>query len=350
MISSIAEFFTLRSAAAALAEEPAAQRAARTDVVRRARQKREAAEALWSVSQPVEALRLLVEAARLFRDALTDGDLATLRVAATTRTPAAEDAETPAADGATPEDDAATTHDDAAVKGPTPLAAPLRALGLSPASADEAAAVLAGLDALRIPALNRDTGGAEADAFRALSESLAAVDVALDPSVLTAGEITGHRVARGAWLLVALAALAGAAWYALRPGPDVVATASAVYAGDPIFGPDRVLDGDTVTEWLLPDRTPGTLELALRAPRRVTAVRLVNGHNREFNDRAVRDYEIELYAGQRLVKKLSGSFAQLVPAPAPVSIRADADGVDRVRIVVKSFHREGAALAEIALE
>jgi hypothetical protein len=349
MLSTIAEFFTLRSAAAALVQEPAAHRAARTDVVRRARQKREAAEALWSVSQPVEALRLLVEAARLFRDAVTDGDFATVRRAAPAQR--AEEGGDASEAAATQEGDADAGADaDGAAQAPSPLAVRLRALGLSPASADEAAAALTRLDALRIPALNRDTGGAEADAFRALSESLAAVDAALDPSVLTAREITAHRIARAAWLLAALAALGVASWFALRPGPDAVATASAVYAGDPIFGPDRVLDGDPVTEWLLPDRTPGTLELTLRAPRRVTAVRLVNGHNREFNDRAVRDYEIELYAGQRLVKKLSGSFAQFVPAPAPVSIRADADGVDRVRLVVKSFHREGAALAEIALE
>jgi hypothetical protein len=347
MISSLAEFFTLRSAADALAAEPAAQRAARTDVVRRARQKREAAEALWSVSQPVEALRLLVEAARLFRDALTDGDFATVRGAAA-RTGDATGGDAAASAGAGDDD---TTSGDATAEGPpSPLAARLRALGASAGSADEAAAALLGLDAIRIPALNRDAGSTEADAFRALGEALATADAALDASVLTAGEIAGHRVARSAWLLAALGALAGAAWYALRPGPDVVATASAVYAGDPIFGPDRVLDGESATEWLLPDRTPGAIELTLRAPRRVTAVRLVNGHNREFNDRAIRDYEIELYAGQRLVKKLSGSFAQLVPAPAPVSIRADADGVDRVRVVVKSFHREGAALAEIALE
>ena len=382
MSSSIAEFFTLRGVAAEIAQEPAARRAERTAVVTRARQKREAAEALWSVSQPVEALRLLIEALRLFGVAALDGvsSAAATTVAAPAAVPESArkdaDAETKDADAETKDADAdadgnADADNDgnadadadaaataasaaapavAAVAGASPLERRLLALGVSARQARATAETIDKLDSVRVPELNRDARGPETDSFRALAEAAAIIDAAVDPRVLTGREVMVRRISRGGWALVALAALCVGAWFALRGGPEVTATATGVYGDDPMFGPDRAVDDDTATEWLLPDNQPGALELRVKRPRRIERVRLVNGHNREFNDRATNAYEVEVYAGERLLKKVAGSFPQLLPAPLPVNIAIGVDGADRVRFVVKSHHRFGAALAEISLE
>ncbi len=380
MASSIAEFFTLRGVAAEIAQEPIERRAERAAVVTRARQKREAAEALWSVAQPVEALHLLIEALRLFRDVALEGtaqaesDLGPLRPRASVRpraagaegaldTPAARPSGRPSARPSaspaagpsarprasvqapdaepTPETDVAT---------PSALEARLKALGVSARQAQATAATIDKLDGVKVPELNRDARGPETDTFRALAEAAAVVDAALEARVLTRRDVTVRRLSRGAWVLVALAGLGVGAWFALRGGSDVLATATGVYGNDPMFGPERAVDGDNATEWLLPDNAEGVLELRLAHPRRVDRVRLVNGHNREFNDRATAAYELEVYAGARLLKKVSGRFATLVPTPQPVTVPIGVDGADRVRFLVKGHHRSGGALAEISVE
>lgn len=372
MASSIAEFFTLRGVAAEIAQEPIERRAERAAVVTRARQKREAAEALWSVAQPVEALHLLIEALRLFRDVALEGtapaesDVGPMRPRAAVRpraggteealdTPAARPSARPSAVPSarprasvqapdaepTPEGDPAT---------PSALEARLKTLGVPARQAQATAATIDKLDGVKVPELNRDARGPETDTFRALAEAAAVVDAALEARVLTRRDVTVRRLSRGAWVLIALAGLGVGAWFALRGGSDVLATATGVYGNDPMFGPERAVDGDTATEWLLPDNAEGVLELRLKRPRRVDRVRLVNGHNREFNDRATAAYELEVYAGARLLKKVSGRFATLVPTPQPVNVPIGVDGADRVRFLVKGHHRSGGALAEIAVE
>jgi hypothetical protein len=312
-MSGLVEFFTLREAAAAIAREAPETRDARARLLRRARQKRDAAEALWSVSQTAEALRLATESLELF--------LAMARES------------TPTSEGA-----------------PKDVAAVLAALGASPKVAARIGAAAASLDAVALPVLDGDVTTEHLGLYRDLADALDLLDAHLAPHALLPRDIRSLRLTRigGVALFVALAFGVVAFWLT-RP-ERIAATASAFYANDPQFGPEKVVDGLPETEWLLPDRTPGHVELRLPSARTVTAVRLLNGHNRQFNDRAVREYTVELHAGPRLVASKEGEFAEFQEAPTWTDVPVRGDAVDRVRVVVRSWHRMGSALAEIELK
>jgi hypothetical protein len=325
-MSGLVEFFTLREAAAAAAREAPERRDARALLLRRARQKRDAAEALWSVSQAAEALRLAVESLALFLDAARE---------AAARETAAREAEAAGDAGPVAGDD---------------VSAVLRALGAPPKVAARVGALAGRVEALALPALDADVTSEHLTLYRDLGDALAALDEATAPFGLLPREIRARRAARlGAAALFAALAVGVAAFWLTRP-ERIAATASASYANDPQFGPEKAVDGLPETEWLLPDHATGHLELRLPRPRTVSGVRLLNGHNRQFNDRAVREYTVELYAGARLVGSKAGEFVEFRDAPTWTDVDVRGDAVDRVRVVVRSAHRMGAALAEIELK
>jgi hypothetical protein len=126
------------------------------------------------------------------------------------------------------------------------------------------------------------------------------------------------------------------------------AQASATY--HEMFVPANAIDGFAISEWLLPDQTAGWLDVKLEKPRNIRAVKLTNGHNRNFHDRAIHDFRVEAYAGDRLITAKDGSFPPIDPHGTTTEIPLPADGVTRVRVVVKTWYGLGAALAEVELE
>jgi hypothetical protein len=278
------------------------------------------------VSQAAEALRLAVESLALFLDAARE---------AAARETAAREAEAAGDAGPVAGDD---------------VSAVLRALGAPPKVAARVGALAGRVEALALPALDADVTSEHLTLYRDLGDALAALDEATAPFGLLPREIRARRAARlGAAALFAALAVGVAAFWLTRP-ERIAATASASYANDPQFGPEKAVDGLPETEWLLPDHATGHLELRLPRPRTVSGVRLLNGHNRQFNDRAVREYTVELYAGARLVGSKAGEFVEFRDAPTWTDVDVRGDAVDRVRVVVRSAHRMGAALAEIELK
>jgi hypothetical protein len=308
MASSFVEYFTQRSAADRLAKEPADVRTTRRALVVRARQKRDAADALWAVSQSAEALALIRDAIGLYRNAL---------------------------------DEAGT--------GET-LVAKLVSLGIATKRAAATDKCVGELADRKLPEFDADVGSADSAAFRELGDAAATLDDALAEAVLVRREIATRRVSRFAMTIATAIVACAGLYFALRRPPPEPASASAFFADDPAFEPTRAIDGDPTTEWVLPDASPGWLDVRVDPARAVHGVRLTNGHNRDYNDRATRGYRIEAYDGDRLVTQASGQFVALVPHPAPVLVPLAAPHVDRVRVLVTSWFNLGGGIAEVRVE
>jgi len=303
MRSAIVEYFTQRHAIDGLALDPAPTRIARRVLVARARQKCNAAEAVAALSI-AEAYLLMRDALLLFQEVLNEVG---------------------------------------AGKG---LGATLAGLGLSGEAVQLVTRVLTEALARPFPALEADVQEQDAETFRDLGEASAILNRALAGKVLTTGDLTARRARRIAvTAAVVLCAIIGLP-VALRRPP---ATASAVFPGES-FEAVLAVDGDVATEWLLPDNSPGWLDVRVSPARAISSVRLTNGHNRTFNDRAVHAFRIEAYSGERLVASANSAFPALLPAPQPVEVPLVAAKVDRVRVVVTSWFGLGAALAEVKID
>jgi len=153
-------------------------------------------------------------------------------------------------------------------------------------------------------------------------------------------------IARRASLVVIALGLVAAAVFAFgffRDRFEVVASAS--YSAE--FPPGRAVDGNPALEWLAPEGGDGWLELRFARPINVKAVRVVNAHNAPFNDRATKDLEIDLFIGDKLVKRARTNFDRIEATSSPRTIPIVATGITRVRFVARSHHGSGAGLGEV---
>jgi hypothetical protein len=187
----------------------------------------------------------------------------------------------------------------------------------------------------RSPRLDRDVARADVDraerALRLIEE--------LDGEVRSNGQ-------RRAWMALGVGIVIAALVLALRPSPAIEVTASASYDAIPDHGPGAVLDGNVETNWLMPDRTPGWLDLRFAAPREVSGLVIRNGTNAPYQDRAVERMEVVIFdeAGAMLA-----STEQRLSLGEEVSIEVEASNASRVRIYVRSWHRAGGALDEVQI-
>ena len=165
--------------------------------------------------------------------------------------------------------------------------------------------------------------------------------------VATTSELRWQRVQRVGGTLVALLAITAAAWLVLRTPPRVDVRASDQFPGAQ-YAPENAFDANEASEWVLPDGETGWIEGRLVPPRDVSELRVLNGRNAQFGDRAVKEYKVQLFRGGDLLGEHEGSFEQLERAPEWVDIPLTGKGVSRIRFEALSFHQRGAALAEIA--
>jgi hypothetical protein len=198
-----------------------------------------------------------------------------------------------------------------------------------------------------LPADEEDVSDAHAARFAEMRRVRARIDRAIAPALCVRAERAALRAVRIAALMAgtALAAALGYVWFT-RPAPWG-ATASAHHTDPPGFAPARAIDGDAYTEWLLPLGETGWLDVTFPRPRTLSAVRLLNAHNRGNNDMATCNFRIEAFAGTRAVASFAGAFATLDPQPIWHTIQLPATGVTRVRIWVDSYHSAGGGLAEV---
>jgi hypothetical protein len=305
--------FLLRDAESLARRLAEADRQQLRDQIARARQKVESAKVLWSSEQYVEGLRLCEEG-------LTES----LRAVEVAGNAFAE------ADGGESDDRA--------------WEAVLMRLGASPEEIVQTRAALAGVGP-NAPTLNSEVSPHHRRYTRTavwVAESaLGRIGrLASAPSRIVVNRFL--RVGTLAFILVAglaaLVTLRGKVWI----------KASAEYP-DARFVAKHVNDGNTRTEWLLPNRSGGWVEVAF-GKRDLTAVKLLNCSNPPPNDRASRDVRVECLRGKQVVGTVKHTFPTLSPTPTWVRLPLACKGIDRVRVLIDTWHNWGGGLAELAWE
>ena len=138
-----------------------------------------------------------------------------------------------------------------------------------------------------------------------------------------------------------------AAFVASRPDDRVEVTASTFFENRQPWSPRLAIDGRPETEWLTWNTQDGWLDVRF-ARRSIKKVRLLNAKNVPIDERATRDFRVEAYAGDKLKAAVDGSFGPYVPNPSWLELPLVASRVDRLRFVIKSSHKAGGGLAEIA--
>lgn len=134
-----------------------------------------------------------------------------------------------------------------------------------------------------------------------------------------------------------------------NPRVDVKARASGYFDYMPRFLPDHVADGQPRTEWVAPNRSTAWVEIVLPRPTDISGVRLINGANRPYHDRAILRFTVRITDRLGRRRHVTSSFPRFVTRPQPVIVPIQADDVVEVRLIVNSYYRRGAALAEMAV-
>ena len=233
----------------------------------------------------------------------------------------------------------------------------LKALGIAP---DVAARIA--LAASHDPALAPEVDRALSDPHaRLFAEARDAVDALLEvllPACSAPAALARRRRLRAAAALgVAVVLGLFALFVALRPPASIDVRASAYRTADVVetWPPENVADRDEMTQWQLPAGVGGWIELRFAA-RPVRAVRLLNGHDLQANDRnrrdrrrfgyAARDVVVSAFSGPREVARVEQTLPQ-VRDFARVEIPIDVPVADRIRVDVLSYYGEGGGLAEV---
>ena len=367
----IGEYFTLSAARAAQSKLGEPARKAMDQALGLGRQRADAAESLWSNGHTAEALRLAV---RALEDSLAAAPEYARAMglgaapAPAAGVPAPASAAEPPAPGVAPSDSAPSDSapSEPAALAETPAAsaktveapttddsdgwsAALRARGVSSAQLEKVRAALKASSATALPLLDAEVSAAHADLFQQVLDARHLVDRSFGVVALPPRDLGWMRWSRiGTTSFIGALLLAGL-YYGLRTPEGVFADASDVWAQSPMFAAENVLDGNDDSYWLLPDGATGWVEARISPPVDVSRVRLLNTHNPPHNDRATRDYAVEIYAGGELAQTIEGTF-EFSTSPAFVTHDVTAGHVDRIRFVARSHHHVGAGLAELQWE
>ena len=296
----VVEFFTLREAARELGAVPAETRATAFRDLRLAFQRRAAAETLWPRGNTAEALKLAANAL-----GTASASLASL-----------------------------------SIEPPPPWLAPSRAL------AEEATKRLEGV---KLPELESDATAADEETFRAIIDTLLAIEDRASLSLAAPSDLERIRNARITWAVAAGAVLLFLLIAAFRAPRFAHATASGQYGPD--NGPEKAYDGDVATGWDLPDHVgQGWIDFELGKARPVRALHILPS-NPPYNDRDIKDARIEAMLGEAIVKSIDLTFPEPTGQAARWSdVALDAPKCDHIRITAKSNYKLGLGIAEIELK
>ncbi len=226
--------------------------------------------------------------------------------------------------------------------------AALVARATRPSRIDRVATAIASKAAVTLPTFDVEMTPALADLFQVVMDARHIVDAAVGSAVWTSGEMRWARARRAFGAAVALTALIVGAYFVFHQPEGTFVSASDVWAQSPTFSADMAVDGRADTAWLLPDRQTGWLEVRSSPPRHVASVQLINTANSPHHDRATEDYRLEIYSHGEVARSIDGHF-DWSDAPQPVVVEVGLDEVERVRFVVRSFHRTGGGLAEMTI-
>lgn len=224
----------------------------------------------------------------------------------------------------------------------------LRARGLSKGKLDDVIEADNALRATDLPSLDDEVTAAHGELFQRLVGTRRHVERAIAPAAMTPGQINWTQFSRIGFAALLIAAVATGLYFLVRTPEGIEARASARHGPD--FPPEKVIDDDPATEWLLPDRSAGWIEVSISPPTHVGTLRLLNSHNRQYNDRATREYSVELYVDGEPARTIEGSWDEFQNRPEWTEHEVGLDEVERIRFNAESWHRTGAGLAEIDWE
>jgi hypothetical protein len=220
----------------------------------------------------------------------------------------------------------------------------LVALGATSEDVQDATVAMGGPLGQR-PAWNGDLRPEHRRFFRSATRVTETALERLLPLVAKPAQIVVNRWIRIGGVVAVLVALLLTS-LSMRRAVEVRASAS---FDEIVHEPSKVHDGNPATEWLLPTKTAGWVEVGFR-PRTVTTVKVLNSHNPPYDDRATREFRVEGYRGGQIVHSSKHSFTKVESQPTWLTIAIPGLRLDAVRIVVENFHKVGGGLAEIVIE
>jgi len=148
-------------------------------------------------------------------------------------------------------------------------------------------------------------------------------------------------------ITLALAAFAAPIFSYCTEEDRVDVIASNYYGPD--YEPRQAIDGLSGTEWLLPDGTLGYIDLVLNRRRRIDGVEIINGHNMQFMDRAIRKARVIVFDGSHELERHDIELPGIEPDLTPRRVELGGHRANRVRLEITEVAGNGAALAEIRI-
>mgnify|MGYP001567788020 CR=1 FL=1 len=311
-MSSIKEYFLLSDARSDAKRIPEDGRRELARVLGLARPRALAAEALWSNGHAAEGLAMLADAFQTTLRAIS-----TYCEASGSEAPARE----------------------------TGWEALLEERGMGKDRVEELLSTQETVRDARLPALDGDLSSVDGDLFQKMSRARHDLEDALAPVAMTPAELRATGTWRIAFAGAAVVALAIGAYVVLHSEQGIEAAASAIYS--PEFPASNVIDGQPESEWCLPDGQEGWVEVRIEPPERVDTFRLLNSHNRQYNDRATERYRVDFFVDGAVARTVESSFEEFQVRPEWAEHTIGVDGVERIRVEVLSHHRVGGGLAEM---
>ena len=331
MAKPLVEYFLLRQLTSELSGIPRSDLAELRGVVGLAYQRASAAELLWKNGHKAEGLRLVVDAFEHFAT--------TINPASTER----EDAEEMQADKdphePAGEEAVATAADWADLLGK-------RGIGTEQIHIIEDVHTF--LKSASLPRHDSQISLKHEKLYHQTRRATGILRAAFNPMTLTRPQITRLRIIRMGFATLVAALMVAAIVKVTWTPASVTAVASAAWSNE--FSARNAIDDDVDTEWLLPDRRKGWIEFNIVPPRYIEKIRILNAHNRHHNDRATKEFRIDLYSDDEKVESIKGSFETFSESPEWREFDVSTGDVTRVRITVLGYHLAGGGLAEVELE
>ncbi|MEM7447896.1 MAG: hypothetical protein AAF355_06620 [Myxococcota bacterium] len=321
------EWLLLRAAKERAASRPEAERIALRARLKLARQQGEAAHTLWFSGHRAEALRLARDAFQSTLDAIS-----ALRSQTDSIAPARQEF------GDEAEYDAEKKP--GLVQSQLEL---LRSWKLEGKSLE--AAMESVRSSYQLPRLEEDFGAEHAQLYRYLEDNRLRIDRELVEPASTTKQLqqkSWRRVASLVLLAFSIVVVGIALQY---QAPKIEIVASSHFAGASQYAPERLIDGDPSTEWVLDHLKTGHVEISFAPARQITKIDILNGHNPPHADRAARGYRLTVQSESK-----SEEFSGELPfstTPEWVQHQVNVEAVSVIRLDVNTFYRSGGAVAEL---
>ncbi len=223
-----------------------------------------------------------------------------------------------------------------------------RALDLSPGLASKIDSIDTELATTQLPELDAEVNDGLRALYRRVITTRDKLSRALVHRYASVDELGRQRTLRWVWTVLGIALSAAVLGWVLKPPAAITVVSS--HPDRPDHGSkDAIIDGKLDTTWILPDHTPGWVELKFRGPRAVRQIRITNGAHTLNKDRGVEAYEVDVMAGTRVLKTISARFTGASTAETQTH-PLNFGGVTSIKIRANTFRQYGASLAEVAVD